>query len=70
MLAIKKRQVMPIEEEADRFAVDRAGKGAVIDFLNYVLATRPTGGNLAWNEMGRKELEIRIAAIQDYGSEE
>jgi hypothetical protein len=70
ILAIKKGKVMPIEEEADRFAIDRAGKDAVIDFLNYVLTTRPSGGNLGWNEMGKKELEIRIAAIQDYGSQE
>jgi hypothetical protein len=66
ILAVKKGQVLPIEEEADRFAVAQAGKEAVIDFLNRTLTTRPTGGKLGWNEMGRKELEIRIAAIQDY----
>jgi hypothetical protein len=62
--AIKKGQVIPEEAVADRFAVAQAGKDALINFLNYALTTRPTGGKQSWNEIGRKELEIRIAAIQ------
>jgi hypothetical protein len=63
-LAVKTGRVMPQEKEADHFAVARVGQEAVIGFLEYLLATRPTGGALGWNDIGRRELELRIAAIQ------
>lgn len=64
--AIKEGRVISEEAVADRFAVAQVGKEAVIDFLIYLLATRPSGGKLGWNEMGGRELEMRIAAIQHY----
>jgi hypothetical protein len=62
--AIEEGQVLPMEVEADRFAVARAGRDALIAFLQHILSTRPTGGELGWNDMGRRELQIRIAAIE------
>ena len=66
ILAIKEGCVMPEEAVADRFAAAQVGKKAVIDFLMYLLATRPTGGKFGWNEMGGRELETRIATLQRY----
>lgn len=62
--AVERGEVLPLEEEADRFAVARAGKECVVGFLRYLLATRPTGRKLGWNDIGRRELELRIAAIE------
>ena len=63
-LATKEGHVMPYEGEADRFAVAQIGKDALVSFLEHLLETRPTGGRLGWNDMGRRELELRIAAIR------
>jgi hypothetical protein len=63
--AIESRQVISFEVEADGFAVERVGKDAVIGFLTYLLRTRPTGGKLGWNDIGRRELELRISKIKD-----
>jgi hypothetical protein len=68
--AIERGQVMHQEAEADRFAVGRIGKELLIGFLSHLLRTRPTDGTLAWNEMGRRELELRIEAIQALRREE
>ena len=53
-----------MEEEADRFAVLQAGKEAVIGFLEHILSTRPSGEKLGLNEIGKRELEIRIESIR------
>jgi hypothetical protein len=63
--AIDNDQVIAHEAEADDFAVGRVGKEAVIGFLTHLLRTRPTDGKLGWNNAGRRELEIRIARIQN-----
>jgi hypothetical protein len=65
-LAIEQGQVMAAEEEADRFAVARAGKEATLAFLNYILSTRPPGDMMSNNYLGRRELEIRIATIKTW----
>ena len=64
LTATKNGLVLPIEEEADRFAVQQSGKEALIDFLEYILGTRPSGEKLGLNEIGKRELEIRIASIR------
>jgi len=65
--AAKQGKILPHEEEADRFAVKQIGAGPVLDFLEYVLSTRPSGGDI--NDFGRLELGIRIAAIRSNKSE-
>ncbi len=62
---INSGNVMPIEKEADEFAVKRIGKEAVIDFLGFLLETRPGGNMNSLNEMGRKELESRMQIITE-----
>ena len=62
--AVKEKRVILLETEADMFAVSRAGKEKFIGFLTHVLETRPLGGTLSWNDLGRRELELRIKAIQ------
>jgi Zn-dependent protease with chaperone function len=62
--AIQKGQVVSHEAEADRFALVRVGSEALIEFLTHLLETRPQGGELGWNDAGRRELELRIAAVQ------
>lgn len=57
-------RVMPYEEEADRFALDHVGKDALISFLEHLLETRPSGGRLGWNELGQRELEMKITIIR------
>jgi hypothetical protein len=64
LAAIKNGQVILHEAEADRFALERAGKDTVIEFLAYLLQTRPKGGKFGWNDAGRRELELRMAAIK------
>jgi hypothetical protein len=55
---------MQEELEADQFAVVRLGKAAVIAFLGHCLATRPSGESLGRNELGRRELQLRIEFIE------
>lgn len=62
--AIENGQVVPHEAEADRFAVARIGKGAFIGFLAHLLQSRPTGNQSGWNDLGRRELEIRIRIVE------
>jgi len=62
--AIHNGQVVSHESKADHFALVRVGKDALIGFLTHLLQTRPTGGELGWNDAGRRELELRIATIQ------
>lgn len=59
--------VLREETEADGFAVARVGKDAVLAYLDNTLRTRPSGGSLGWNDTGRRELELRIAAVRDIG---
>ena len=66
IMAIEKGIVLLSEEQADRFAVLQSGEEAVIGFLKYTLDTRPSGGKLGWNKIGKQELEMRIAAIRSY----
>ncbi len=61
--AIEGGGVMPQELEADVFAAARIGKAACIAFLRHLLSTRPRG--TAWNDLGAKELERRILAVQE-----
>jgi hypothetical protein len=62
--AIQNGQVISHEIEADRFAIKRVGRDAVTGFLAHLLKTRPRGGELGWNDIGCRELELRIATIQ------
>ncbi len=62
--AIENGQIMPIEAEADRFAVDHIGKGQLIDFLTYLLESRPADGQTALNSLGKRELQLRIETIR------
>ena len=64
ILAIEDGKVLSVEEQADSFAVMQTGKEAMIDFLELAISTRPTGGNLSFNEIGKKELQMRIANIR------
>lgn len=64
--AVEKGRVVPFEEQADLFAIKQVGKAALIDFLLLVLYTRPTGNKTGLNEIGRRELEIRIATIRAF----
>jgi hypothetical protein len=48
--------------EADEFAAGIAGKDALVAFLHHLLVSRPAGEAGSWNEVGRRELELRIAA--------
>lgn len=57
--AVEQGHVIPEEAEADHFAAARIGKDAVIGFLKYLLDTRPTGGQLGWNDLGKRELRNR-----------
>jgi len=66
IMAIEKGTVLPFEQQADRFAVLHSGKEAVIGFLEYLVHTRPSGGKLGWNMLGKRELEMRIEAIRTY----
>jgi hypothetical protein len=61
--AIESGHVISHEAEADRFAIEHVRKEALIGFLIQLLRTRPTGGELGWNDAGRRELELRIATI-------
>lgn len=62
--AIMENRVVRFETEADAFAVSRVGKHGLIEALTHLLATRPVGDKLSWNDLGSKELELRIKAIQ------
>lgn len=64
--AVENGDVISFEKQADHFAVMQLGKEAVIRFLEYTLHTRPTSGKLGWNDIGKRELELRIAAIRDF----
>jgi hypothetical protein len=59
--AVQKGEVMPHETQADRFATERVGKDAFTGFLGHLLKTRPRGKG--WNDIGSRELELRIAII-------
>lgn len=62
--AVVSGQITWYEAEADRFAVARAGKAELIGLLTHLLETRPSGGKLSSNELGKRELELRIKANQ------
>lgn len=64
--AIEKGNVILSEQQADRFAVMQAGKEAMIGLLKHLLLTRPTGGAIGWNDIGKQELQIRITAIRTF----
>ena len=64
ILAIENGNVLSIEKQADSFAVMQSGKEAMIVFLELALRTRPAGGNLSLNEIGKRELQMRIANIR------
>ncbi len=64
MLAIENGSVLSIEEQADSFAVAKSDKEAVIGFLELLLCTRPTERRLSFNEIGKKELQMRIETIR------
>lgn len=63
---IEKGAVLKMEEEADRFAVLQSSKRTLIEFLEYTLNSRPSGTVMGLNEIGKRELEIRIAAIRTW----
>ncbi len=62
---IEKSEVEPDEIEADDFAVSRVGKQPVLAFIELLLKTRPKGAPGGLNELGRKELKLRITRIQN-----
>lgn len=62
---VKNNDVWPIEIEADIFAVKRVGKTPYLRVLNAMLISRPRGEVDSLNELGRKELEIRINKIKE-----
>ena len=64
--AIQNGRIVEWEAEADSFAVARVGPEAFIAFLTHVLGTRPTGAPTGLNELGRRELELRIEATRLY----
>jgi len=64
--AIRNGRIVEWEAEADAFAVARVGPEAFISFLTHVLDTRPTGAQTGLNELGRRELELRIEATRLY----
>ena len=64
ILDIENGNVLSIEEQADSFAVMQSGKKAMIDFLELAISTRPTGENLSFNEIGKRELQMRIENIR------
>ena len=66
LLAVQNGFVIPYEGEADRFAVAHVSRHTLIGFLEYLLETRPSGGRLGWNDIGRRELLMRIAAIRTF----
>lgn len=64
--ASRRGAVLEIELEADRFAVQRSSQASVIAFLDWLLQSRPrseSGAPGGVNDLGRHELELRIAAI-------
>jgi hypothetical protein len=64
--AIKKGEVLSMESEADCFAIIHSSKKALIDFLDHLYRTRPAGEKAGLNMIGKRELEIRIAAIRAF----
>ena len=63
-MAIKKGIVLPMELEADCFAILQSGKESIIESLTYLMNTRSPDKKLELNELGKRELEIRITAIR------
>lgn len=61
--AIREGTVIPHETEADAFAVERAGTDALICFLTFLRDTRPRGGTTGVNDLGRREIELRIEMV-------
>jgi hypothetical protein len=59
---------MQEEREADAFAAAIVGPAAMIRFLRLLHSTRPPGGSGSWNAVGRRDLELRIAALNDGGT--
>jgi len=68
MSAVEQGTVLSFEAQADQFAIKKSGKEAIVAFLEYIHLTRPTGTRL--NDIGKKELELRIEAILAYNSVE
>jgi hypothetical protein len=64
--AIKKGEVISMESAADRFAIIHSSKKALIDLLDYLYRTRSAGEKAGLNMIGKRELEIRIAAIRAF----
>ncbi len=62
---IEKGEVEPDEIEADDFAISRVGKQPVLAFIELLLKTRPKDPPSGLNELGRKELKLRITRIQN-----
>jgi hypothetical protein len=56
--------IPPEESQADIFAVERVGKKPVIDCLEILLNSRPSGHRRSLNELGKKELSLRIEEIK------
>lgn len=55
---------MKEEKEADKFAVKKTNKELVLSFLNFLIKTRPNGKSGGLNDLGKKELELRIKYIK------
>jgi hypothetical protein len=54
------------EIEADRFAVAQVGKESMIEFLEHLRQTRPTGPEVDSGAIGAKELAIHIELIRKH----
>ncbi len=61
----KRNEAVPEEVEADAFAVKQVGNLIVVDFLKYLMDTRPVGASGGINDLGRQELALRIALIEN-----
>lgn len=66
---IDSNQVMPDELEADQFATKRAGRDSVSRFIEHLIRTRPVGKEGDLNELGRKELQLRLDKLRSMGNE-
>ena len=65
MQYIEAGHIVPEELAADAFAAQQVGRANVRKFLKRTLSTRPKSGMTADNDLGRTELERRLAALRD-----
>jgi hypothetical protein len=62
--AIQRGEVVDFERAADEFAINRIGRDRFLAYLRYALETRPAGPRESMNDLGRRELALRIALVE------